>query len=92
MAFDTIKERFTTQPILVDFDPEKPSAVETDASDYAIGACLSQPDENGKLHHVAYYSRTMSPAEFNYDIHDKELSAIVVAFQQWKVYLEGSKH
>lgn len=91
-AFDTLKERFTTAPILVTFDPERPITVETDASDYAIGACLSQPDDNGKLHPVAFYSRSMSPAELNYDIHDKELLAIVAAFKQWKVYLEGPKH
>ena len=91
-AFDTLKERFTTEPVLVTFDPAKSITIETDASDYAIGACLSQPDENDKLHPVAFYSRTMSPAEMNYDIHDKELLAIVIAFQQWKVYLEGSRH
>ena len=91
-AFDTLRARFTTAPVLVTFDPERPITVETDASDYAVGACISQPDDNGKLHPVAFYSRTMSPPELNYDIHDKELLAIVVAFQQWKVYLEGPKH
>lgn len=79
-------------PVLVTFDPGKPITVETDASDYAIGACLSQPDENEKLHPVAFYSRRMSLAELNYDIHDKALLAIVVAFQQWKVYLEKPKY
>ena len=52
--------------------------IETDASDRAIGACLTQ-DHEGKRHPVAYYSRKMTPAEQNYDIHDKELLAIVVA-------------
>ena len=88
-AFDELKVKFSSTPVLTTFDPEKQITLETDASDFAIGACLSQPDENNKLHPVAYYSRTMSPAELNYDIHDKELLAIVVAFEQWKVYLEG---
>ena len=74
------------------FDPEKPITVETDASDKALGACLSQPGPQGKLQPVAYHSRKMTPTELRYDIYDKELLAIVDAFRQWKVYLEGSKH
>lgn len=91
-AFEALQERFTQAPVLITFDPEKQITVETDASDFAIGACLSQPDESNKLHPVAFYSRTMSPAELNYEIHDKELLAIVASFKQWKVYLEGPKH
>src|SRR5665213_652625 len=91
-AFEEIKRRFTTGPILATFDPEKPSTVETDASDFAIGACLSQPDLAGNLHPIAFYSRKFSGAEINYDIHDKELLAIVASFKEWRVYLEGAKH
>jgi RNase H-like domain found in reverse transcriptase/Reverse transcriptase (RNA-dependent DNA polymerase)/Integrase zinc binding domain/Chromo (CHRromatin Organisation MOdifier) domain len=91
-AFDELKRRFTTAPILALFNPETEIVVETDASDYAIGACLSQKDTDGRLHPVAFYSRKMSPAEKNYDIHDKELLAIVMAFQEWRVYLEGPKY
>ena len=91
-AFEELKARFTTAPILATFDPERKIILETDASDFAIGACLGQLDEQGKLRPVAYYSRKLSPAELNYDVHDKELLAIVVAFEQWRVYLEGSMH
>jgi len=91
-AFDELKRRFTTQPILVMFGPSKPITVETDASDKALGACISQPGPEGKLQPVAYYSRKLAPAELRYNIHDKELLAIVDAFRQWKVYLEGPKH
>jgi hypothetical protein len=91
-AFLGLKERFTTAPILVTFDPERRIILETDASDFAIGACLGQLDEQGKLRPVAYYSRKLSPAELNYDVHDKELLAIVVACEQWRVYLEGPKY
>ena len=66
--------------------------MEADASDYALGACLSQLDDSGKLLPVAYYSKKMSALELNYDIHNKELLAIVAAFQQWRVYLEGSQY
>ncbi|KAM0713613.1 hypothetical protein Q7P37_010575 [Cladosporium fusiforme] len=89
-AFQELKTRFSTGPILVIYDPIKSVTVETDASDYAIGAaCLSQPDDKGKLRPVAYLSRKMTPAELNYEIHDKELLAIIEAFRHWRVYLEG---
>ncbi|KFZ16177.1 hypothetical protein V501_02352, partial [Pseudogymnoascus sp. VKM F-4519 (FW-2642)] len=94
-AFQELKAKFTEAPILATFDPAKKIILETDSSDFAIGACLNQPDENdenGKFKPIAYYSRKLSPAELNYDIHDKELLAIVVAFEQWRVYLEGSTY
>ena len=65
--------------------------METDASDYVIGAILSQRDEQGRKHPVAFYSRKMTPAELNYEVHDKELLAIVVALLEWRVYLEGAR-
>lgn len=40
---------------------------------------------------MAFYSRKMIPAELNYEIHDKELLAVVMAFREWRVYLEGAK-
>jgi len=60
------------EPILQHFDPERPVAIETDASDYAIRAISSRPDEKGILHPVAYYSRKLKDPERNYDIHDKD--------------------
>ena len=55
-AFDTLKEKFTTAPVLMVFDPTKPIYIETDASDYALGACLSQKDDQGRMHPVAFLS------------------------------------
>jgi hypothetical protein len=52
-----------------------------DVSDKAIGACLSQPDDKAKLRPVAYLSRKMALVELNYEVHDKELLAIVKAFR-----------
>jgi hypothetical protein len=91
-AFQELKICFSTEPILVIFDPKKPSMVETDASDKAIGACLSQADDKGKLRPVAYLSRKFTPAESNYEVHDKELLAIIEAFRHWRVYLEGQAY
>ena len=47
--------------------------------DFAIEACLIQK-HNGKIYMIAYYSRKISPTELNYDIYNKELFAIVSAF------------
>ena len=82
-AFDTLKEKFTIAPLLMVFNPAKPIYIETDASDYALGACLSQKDDQGRMHPVAFLSRKFSLAELNYQIHNKELMAIVIACQEW---------
>ena len=66
--------------------------METDASDKALGACISQPDEYERLHPIIFHSQKFLSAELNYEIHDKELLAIVDAFKQWRTYLEGVKH
>jgi len=91
-AFKELKKRFTTAPILAHFDPAKPVIVETDGSDFALGAVLSQRDEKGCLHPVAFHSRKFQPTEINYEIHDKELLAIVDAFKHWRRYCEGATH
>lgn len=91
-AFEKLKKCFTTAPVLKTFDPKRKIILETDASDFAIGACIGQPDDEGKLRPIAYYSRKLQPAEINYDVHDKELLAIIVALEQWRVYLEGSTY
>jgi len=82
-AFTELKKRFTTAPILAHFDPAKEVIIETDTSDFAIGAILSQRDEERHLHPVAFHSRKFQPAEINYEIHDKELLAVVDAFKHW---------
>lgn len=90
-AFQELKDHFTSAPVLATYDPELQIVMETDASDFALGACLSQKHDK-QLRPIAYHSRTFSPAELNYDVHDKELLAIVAACKQWRHYLEGAKH
>ena len=65
--------------------------MEADAFDYAVGCILSHTNPDGELHPVCYYSRKFIPAYLNYPIYDKELLAVVEAFKQWRVYLEGAK-
>ena len=64
--------------------------VETDASDYALAAVLSICTLDGDYHPVVFHSRTFKDAETNYDVHDKELTAIYDTFKWWRHYLEGA--
>ena len=64
--------------------------VKTNTSDYALAAILSAYNTEGALHPITFHSCTFTGPELNYDIHDKELSAIFEAFKQWRYYLEGS--
>ena len=91
-AFDTMKRTFTSDVFLLHFDPDKPIIVETDATDYISAGILSQYDKNSVLRPIAYFSKKHNPAECNYEIYDKELMAIVRAFEEWRPELEGSAH
>jgi hypothetical protein len=85
-----LKLAFTTAPVLSHWIPDMPQIIETDASDYAIAAIHSIRTPDGELHPIAFHSRTLGPAERNYDTHDKELLAIFEAFKIWWHHLEGS--
>ena len=89
-AFEVLKRAFTSAPILAHFDPQRETWLETDASDYVAAAILSQKGEDGELHPVAFLSKKMSPQERNYEIYDKELLAIVRAFEEWHPELAGT--
>lgn len=91
-CFKELKKEFDPKRIIVTHNPERPGIVEADASDKAIGAVYSQIEEDGKLRPVAFFSKKLLLAELNYEIHDKELLAIVRAMEEWKHYLEGAKH
>jgi hypothetical protein len=90
-AFDAMKQATTSAPILCHFDRRKTCYVECDASDYVTAGVLSQKDDEGILHPVAFFSKRMAPAECNYEIYDKELLAIIRCFEEWRPDLEGSE-
>jgi hypothetical protein len=62
--------------------------VETDTSDFAMGAILSPKFEDGTIHPVAFISKKFSPAQMNYQIYDKEMLAIVYVMKTWHCYLQ----
>jgi hypothetical protein len=84
-AFHALKSAFQSADVLAHYDPDRKILIETDASDSAIAAILSQWDESGTLRPVAFMSRKMLPAESNYEIYDKELPAIVEPFRSWRL-------
>jgi RNase H-like domain found in reverse transcriptase len=90
MAFCILITAFMTAPVLLLPDCLKPFRLITDASEYALGAILEQADELNHFHPIAYYSKSLNPAERNYIIHDKELLAIVTALMYFRHYLEGT--
>ena len=89
-AFDELRRKLTTTPVMVHFDPGAPIKLKRDASKYVCSGILSQQCEEGGWRPVAYRSKTMQEAECNYDIHDKELLAIIQAFTESKRYLRES--
>lgn len=89
-AFNALKAAFTSAPILRIPDDVNPFRLETDASDFATGAVLSQFDPDDQLWHpVAFSSKSLNVHERNYEIYDKELLAIMRALEEYRQHLEG---
>ena len=89
-AFDELRRKLCSTPVLIHFKPGRPLLVETDAWKYVCSGIISQQDEDGKWRPIAYRSKTMAPPECNYEVHHKELLAIVQALKKWRRYLRGS--
>jgi hypothetical protein len=88
-AFRSLIYAFTVAPVLALPNPALPFRVITDASDFALGAILEQPDLLNRWHPVAFFSKSMQPPKLNYNIHDKELLAIIRALEAFRHYLQG---
>jgi hypothetical protein len=91
-AFQKLKAATTMAPVLSMPNDDQPFRVEADSSNYATGAVLSQIQNDGKWHPIAFISRSLSDVERNYDIYDKEMLAVMRALQEWRHYLMGAKH
>ena len=89
-AFDTLKHKLTTTPILLVPNPDLPWTIATDASDQAIGAILLQDHGKG-LQPIAYESRKLQPAELNYPVYEKETLAVIHALKIWRCYVQGKE-
>ena len=89
-AFERIKTALLAIPTLYHYHPEYDTKVETDASDGVVAGVLSQNQPNGSWCPVAFFSKVLSGSELNWEIHDKELYAIVVAFDKWRSELASA--
>ncbi|KAF8752594.1 hypothetical protein RHS01_07510 [Rhizoctonia solani] len=91
-AFQGLKDAITNALVLCHADPTKLYFLETDASGVALGSILSQQQEDRCLHPLGFLSESFKGAEQNYDMHDKELLAIICSFEYWRIFLEGTAH
>jgi len=77
--------------VLAALDLDKKLRVEMDTSDYATGGVLSMEEENGRWKLVAFLSKSLNETERNYEIHNKEILAIIRGLEAWKHLLEGAQ-
>ena len=90
-AFEGLKKEVTSERTLIIPQPGKPFRMETDASDFAVAAILSQEDNEGRWRLVAFMSKSLNDAERNYEIYDKEMLAMMKGFYEWAHYLRGNE-
>ena len=90
-AFKQLKQVFTSKPLLVALDIDKEFRVEADTSNFATGRVLLIKCEDNKWRPVAYISKLLNEMERNYEIHDKEMLAVIRCLEAWRHFLEGSQ-
>ena len=88
-AFNTLKARICSRPVLASPDFTKEFILQTDASDRGVGAVLSQLDNDGNDHPVAFFSKKLLPREEKYATIEKECLAVKLGIQAFKTYLSG---
>ena len=90
-AFQTLKTALCSEPVLKSPDFGRPFTLQTDASERGIGEVLSQCDDEGLEHPVAFFSRKLLPREERYSTIEMECLAIKAATHAFRVYLLGRK-
>ena len=86
-----LKKRFTTEPILVALDLDKEMRMEVDVSDYVTGEVLLMECANGRWRLVVYLSKLLNETEWNYEIYDKKILAMIRELKVWRHLLESTK-
>ncbi|CAF1105606.1 unnamed protein product, partial [Brachionus calyciflorus] len=90
-AFQTLKKKLCSYPILRIYDPKKPCTLYVDASGFALGAILTQKDENGNEYTIAFASILLNKSEISLTITEKECLSIVFGIKEFRIYLHGIK-
>ena len=91
-SFETLRDALVSSPVLARPNFSKPYVLETDASQVGLGAILSQRDEKGSLHPIAYGGKPLSDHEKKWHIRELELYAIVWSVEHFRAYLEGADY
>jgi hypothetical protein len=87
-AFNQLKNLLLSAPILLYFKYDRETRLETDCSDLAAAGMLSQKSpEDGQWHPVSFYSKALQGAESHYEVHDKELLAVIQGLREWRAEL-----
>ena len=76
-VFEKLKKRFTMEPVLIILDSDKKMRVKVKVSDFTIGRVLQMKCKDEKQRLVVYISKSLNEAEKNYEIHNKEMLAII---------------
>ena len=88
-AFEEIKKSLATRPTLTYFDPRRKTTLTVDASPTGLGGILSQQDDHGEVHIVAYASKALSDVETRYSQTEREALAVIWACEHYHLYLYG---
>ena len=90
-AFKQLKDIFTTRPVLATPDLDKEFRIEANASNFATGGVLSVKCEDDLWRPVAFISKLLNETEQNYEIHNKEILAVIRCLEAWRHFLEGAR-
>ncbi|WVZ99152.1 hypothetical protein U9M48_044491 [Paspalum notatum var. saurae] len=91
VAFRKIKELLVKAPIIQPPDWNLPFEIMCDAGDYAVGAVFGAERKDGRVHAIYYAGKTLNEAQVNYATTEKELLAVVFAFEKFRSYIVNSK-
>ncbi|KAL1954574.1 hypothetical protein VTO42DRAFT_1050 [Malbranchea cinnamomea] len=91
LAFQTLKDALTSEPVLIQPDPQAPFTMDSDASEWALGCSLMQNDSEGRLRPVAFEGQKLRGAELNYPTHEKELLAIKFGLEKFHNYVDNGQ-
>jgi len=90
-AFRELKERFTKELVLAVPDLDKKIRIEVNTSDYATGGVLSMECEDRRWRPVVYLLKLLNETERNYEIHNKEMLAVIRGLENWRHLLKGAR-
>lgn len=92
VAFDLLKEKLCSAPVLSTVDMDKTFRIECDSSDYSVGAVLLQQDDHKIWKPLAFESKRLSQEERSLPAQERELLAILIALRKWRCFIDGKKY